>query len=153
MRNLGTERSTEDPAGVPPVDRLEAVVPTVSAPILGGTAAAAAAAEAAPPDVVADEAHDVPRAMQPQTVYLQVAGVTIAAVAVAALDVRLGLMFGALICAGAGMRSIDRHIPFSFGEGFVGHRSDPAWPRGVQEDDDVHWHWMPGRSGRQADRP
>ena len=38
---------------------------------------------------------------------------------------------------------VDRHFPFSFGEGFVGYRPDPAWPQGVQEDDDVRWDWRP----------
>ena len=39
-------------------------------------------------------------------------------------------------------------IPFSFGEGFLGYRSDQGWPQGVQEDDDVHWSWKgPAPSG------
>ena len=40
---------------------------------------------------------------------------------------------------------VDRGIPFTFGEGFVGFRADLGWPRGVQEDDDMHWSW-PGRT-------
>jgi hypothetical protein len=28
-----------------------------------------------------------------------------------------------------------------FAQGFLGFRSDLAWPRGVQEDDDVRWQW------------
>jgi hypothetical protein len=47
---------------------------------------------------------------------------------------------------------IDRHVSFSFGQGFVGYRPDMAWPQGVQEDDDVHWDWRPhGASGPGAD--
>jgi hypothetical protein len=36
---------------------------------------------------------------------------------------------------------IDRRIRFGFAEGFIGYRSQLGWPRGVQEDDDVHWRW------------
>ncbi len=49
-----------------------------------------------------------------------------------------GLVVGAVVLA----RSVSLHVSFSFGEGFVGYRSDPAWPQGVQEDDDVHWDWQ-----------
>ena len=63
-------------------------------------------------------------------------------------DVRLASMSGLLVCAYATLRRIDRWLPFSFGEGFVGYRSDPGWPRGVQEDDDARWNWKP-HAGRQ----
>lgn len=150
MQNLARERSGEDADGVPPpVARLEAVVPTISAPILSG---AAPVAEAAPlPDVV-DGAHDVIPALPPRSAYL-LAGFMVATAAVAQIDVRLGLTFGALACAGVGVRSIDRRVTFSFGEGFIGYRGDPVWPHGVQEDDDVHWNWNTGRSGPQSSRP
>jgi hypothetical protein len=36
---------------------------------------------------------------------------------------------------------LDRRIRFGFADGFVGYRRDLGWPRGVQEDDDVHWDW------------
>jgi hypothetical protein len=48
---------------------------------------------------------------------------------------------------------IDWPSSFSFGQGFVGYRPDPAWPQGVQEDDDVHWNWRPRRAaGGEARR-
>ena len=48
---------------------------------------------------------------------------------------------------------IDWPSSFSFGPGFVGYRPDPAWPQGVQEDDDVHWNWRARRAaGGEARR-
>jgi hypothetical protein len=40
-------------------------------------------------------------------------------------------------------------VPFSFGEGFLPYRDGMDWPHGVQEEDEVHWHWaaVDGRSG------
>jgi len=41
-------------------------------------------------------------------------------------------------------RAIDRLVgraTFSFGDGFLPFRSQPGWPQGVQEDDDVRWDW------------
>lgn len=156
MRNLARERSDEDADGMPPpVERLEAVMPTISAPILSG---AAPVAEAAPlPDVV-DGVYDVIPALPalpalpPRSACLLV-GFMVATAAVAQIDVRLGLTFGALACAGVGVRWIDGRVTFSFGEGFVGYRGDPPWPHGVQEDDDVHWNWTTRQSGPQAHRP
>ena len=149
-RNLVTERSAEDAAEVPlPVERLEAVIPIISAPILGH---AALMAEAAPPAVVVDVAHDATPELPRRSAYL-LAGFMVATAIVAQVDVRLGLIVGATVCAGAGVRWIDRHVTFSFGQGFVGYRGDTGWPHGVQEDDDVHWNWNARRSEPQADRP
>jgi len=61
------------------------------------------------------------------------------------VDWQSGLVVGA---AAAILRELDRrvaHVTFSFGDGFLPFRSDNGWPRGVQEDDDVHWNWSPGR--------
>jgi hypothetical protein len=150
MRNLARERSTGDAAEVlPPVERLEAVVPRISAPILGH---AALVAEAAPPAVVVDVAHDATPELPRRSAYL-VAGFMVATATVAQVDVRLGLTFGATVCAGVGVRWIDRHVTFSFGQGFVGYRGDAGWPHGVQEDDDVHWNWNARRSEPQTHRP
>jgi hypothetical protein len=150
MRNLASERSAEDAAGEPPrVEGLEAVIPKISAPILGH---AAQVAEAAPPPLDDDLVHDVSPALAPRTASL-VAGFLVATAAVAQVDVRLGLTFSATVCAGVGVRWIDRHVTFSFGQGFIGYRGDLGWPRGVQEDDDVHWNWNGHRSGAQAHRP
>ncbi|MEX1169417.1 MAG: hypothetical protein WEE50_04670 [Chloroflexota bacterium] len=41
-------------------------------------------------------------------------------------------------------RAIDRVVgraTFSFGDGFLPFRSQPGWPQGVQEEDDVRWDW------------
>jgi len=41
------------------------------------------------------------------------------------------------------VRAIHRRISrsnFSFVEGFIAYR-EPAWPQGVQEDNDVRWNW------------
>jgi hypothetical protein len=62
---------------------------------------------------------------------------------VASDDPRIGAAGAAVVALAAVVRFIDRHVSFSFGEGFVGYRGDPAWPRGVQEDDDVRWDWRP----------
>jgi hypothetical protein len=60
-------------------------------------------------------------------------------------DPRVGLVLGAVVGFAGLIRSADRRLPFSFGEGFVGYRADLGWPRGVQEDDDVHWAWRAAR--------
>jgi hypothetical protein len=39
---------------------------------------------------------------------------------------------------------------FSLGEGFLPYKSDLGWPQGVQEDDDVHWHWSRANEGGAA---
>jgi hypothetical protein len=38
-----------------------------------------------------------------------------------------------------------RRASISIGDGFMPFDSDLGWPRGVQEDDDVHWRWADGR--------
>ena len=80
----------------------------------------------------------------------------IAAVGVAATyltgDARAALVVGSLAVATFGIRLFDRHVTVSFAAGFIGYRSDLGWPRGVQEDDDVHWNWSARRSEPHADR-
>ncbi|MEA2630589.1 MAG: hypothetical protein QOE66_808 [Chloroflexota bacterium] len=34
----------------------------------------------------------------------------------------------------------------TFGGGFLPYRASEGWPHGVQEDDDVRWHWPPVRA-------
>ena len=58
-------------------------------------------------------------------------------------DPRIGVVVVGVVVFARLLHAADRLVPFSFGEGFVGYRGDPAWPRGVQEDDDVHWTWRP----------
>jgi hypothetical protein len=46
-------------------------------------------------------------------------------------------------------RDLDRRASratFSLGDGFLPYRPDTGWPRGVQEEDDVHWNWTPIRN-------
>ena len=67
-------------------------------------------------------------------------------------DPGLATVVAVVVAGAASVRFVDRHVGFSFGEGFVGYRGDPGWPQGVQEDDDVHWDWRP-RAGRGAMDP
>lgn len=60
-------------------------------------------------------------------------------------DPRMGIVLVSMAAWAGLIRSADRRLPFSFGEGFVGYRADLGWPQGVQEDDDVHWTWRPAR--------
>ncbi len=84
--------------------------------------------------------------LQPMTVAQRVELAVVVAVAVAAwfiaADVRVAIGVGAIGIAAVGIRWIDRHVSFSFGQGFVGYRADLGWPRGIQEDDDVRWNWQ-----------
>ncbi len=43
-----------------------------------------------------------------------------------------------------------RHATFGFGDGFLPFRAQDGWPRGVQEDNDVHWNWTVQRDGHAA---
>ena len=56
-----------------------------------------------------------------------------------------GMLGGVALIAGAELRRLSQRVSFSFGEGFLPYRSDLGWPRGVQEDDDVHWAWAEAR--------
>lgn len=51
------------------------------------------------------------------------------------------------------IRDLDIRIgraTFSFGDGFLPFRAQNAWPRGVQEEDRVHWNWSPPGSARSG---
>ena len=51
------------------------------------------------------------------------------------------------------IRAVDGRIArsnVSFADGFIGFRSDTAWPRGVQEDDEVRWNWSGAANGPAA---
>lgn len=122
---------------------LEVVEATMSSPIFH--------AEATEPEMAADARHAPP----PASAQISIGrrdGFEIVVVATAAVvasflaaDAHAAVLVGALGLAAGTFRRIDRHIPFSFGEGFVGYRPDPGWPHGVQEDDDVRWNWNAGR--------
>jgi hypothetical protein len=81
---------------------------------------------------------------RPRTVVIAAGGVVAAAV-VWLLSGDAGNAFWSGLVAAFLVASqvIDWPSSFSFGQGFVGYRPDPAWPQGVQEDDDVHWNWRP----------
>jgi hypothetical protein len=74
-----------------------------------------------------------------------VIGAFVAAAAIASGDIGIGMAASVAVGVVLAQRYFDRHVTFTFGEGFVGYRGDPAWPQGVQEDDDVHWSWKPSR--------
>lgn len=53
----------------------------------------------------------------------------------------------------AAYRELDRRIGrvgFSFGDGFIPHRTETGWPQGVQEDNEVRWNWSPSPDGPAA---
>ena len=65
-------------------------------------------------------------------------------------DIRVGLAAAVATWLLLEIQVVVEMIPFSFGEGFLGYRSDQGWPQGVQEDDDVKWSWGPSRAGSAA---
>lgn len=61
---------------------------------------------------------------------------------------QVALIIGA---ASAIIRGVDGRIArsnLSFADGFLGFRSEAAWPKGVREDDDVHWNWSGAGNGQ-----
>jgi hypothetical protein len=131
-------------------DQLQAVVPRISASILHEPPPASA--EAVVPDAAAaaeprattldvDGAWTTIAAVPLGRLYLVVAAAASLAAGFVAGDARVALASGLLVCACWVLWKMGRWIPFSFGEGFVGYRSDLGWPPGVQEEDDVHWDW------------
>ena len=56
-------------------------------------------------------------------------------------DLAFGAWSGLFAWFVSGIRSVSRHVSFSFADGFIGYRPDTTWPHGVQEDDDVRWDW------------
>ena len=125
------------------------VVPTVSVTALGD-GHGQPGEPGAPSVAVAPEDGDVPELEVPwaslrhiprPVAVLAVAGGLGIGPWLASGDVRIGITCVLAVGLFAWLRSVDP--PFSFGEGFVGYRPDPAWPRGVQEDDDVRWDWRP----------
>ncbi len=126
--------------GAPALVELLRVVGSVSAPILGEPGPDAPATDVEPP-VIATSAVDVPwpalrRVTVPPTAFAVPLAVA-AAVSVLTGQASLGL----LVCVTGWLGLVSRRVRFTFGEGFVGYRPDPRWPRGVQEDDDVRWDW------------
>jgi hypothetical protein len=159
MRDPRTDPSTDDGDALRalPPDQMQAVVPTISAPIHHDPPPALEGPGPGEPVLVEPPpALDMASLVVPdwpfRRVDVELAAAALVAVWLATGDIRLGLLCGALVCASAALRSIDRRISFSYGEGFIGYRPDPAWPRGVQEDDDVRWDWRPHRASGEARR-
>jgi hypothetical protein len=146
MRSLpSAERIGQDPFEArfdPPAFDLQRVVPVVSLGV-------AHEPRSGSDDQPAAEGIDIGRlraAIRRPTARLLVA-VAITTVAVVAVgDLRMGLEGALVVVLGVAIRYVDRHVAFSFGEGFVGYRGDPRWPQGVQEDDEVRWNWRRGDS-------
>ena len=82
----------------------------------------------------------LPRRVELERELATAVGVAVTSWFVAA-DVRVAIVIGSVAFVALAVRRIDRRIPFSFGEGFIGYRADLGWPRGVQEDDDLRWNW------------
>jgi hypothetical protein len=131
--------------------KLEAVVPTISAPVLHESTPALEGPELS--KALESRVLDIelPWGVLPASplrrVDLEVAGLVAVMVSLVAVDVRVGLAWGGFTCLIAALLHIDRRIPFSFGQGFLGYRSDLGWPQGVQEDDDFRWNWKPRTNG------
>ena len=143
----------------PPV-KLQAVVPTISAPVLHDPSSDPPPGNEEQPgtegpltrEPVMVLTIDVPWAGIPRPpvrrVDLELAGAVAMTTMLDTVDVRSGVVAGLLVCAFASLMRISRRIPFSFGQGFIGYRSDMAWPQGVQEDDDFRWNWKPRANGQ-----
>ena len=60
------------------------------------------------------------------------------------------LLGAVLAVLGREIHRLAARADFTFGEGFLPYRADETnWPRGVQEEDEVRWHWSPsdGQAG------
>jgi hypothetical protein len=142
--------------------RSERVVLTLSTPVFeahhaGGDSEAADSRDI-DPDLTDDDAAAVGATTQPElpwsgllgqprnVVILTGGGVAAAIVWLLSGDAGNAFWSGLIAAFLVGSQVIDWPSSFSFGQGFVGYRPDPAWPQGVQEDDDVHWNWRPGRA-------
>ena len=136
-----------NPVDTSPPVKLQAVVPTISAPVLHDPTPALEGPELSKALQSRVLDIEVPWAVLPgsplQRADLEFAALVAVLVSFVAVDVRVGLAWGVVACALAALRRVDRRIPFSFGQGFVGYRSDLGWPQGVQEDDDFRWNWKP----------
>jgi hypothetical protein len=156
---LGRRGRDDEPLDVP----TERVVPRVSGPAFGSWSGEpdgpdASAVRSAPAVLDAPEdreraAFEVPWASLPHlskgVVILAIATAVGVGTSLVSGDVRIGLTSMVVVGLGGYVRTSDRLVPFSFGQGFVGYRPDPVWPRGVQEDYDVHWDWRPQRPSRE----
>jgi hypothetical protein len=151
--------------GSPPRVAIERVVPAVSSPMLHGSLEPEEPAElfAAPdirepwpdepaPDVMPVGPEPLVRedrepGFTPRRSDLEIAAFVAVAVSLVGGDLIVGVTCGALMATIA----VFRRLPFSFGQGFIGYRSDMGWPQGIQEDDDFHWQWQRGTGRKNRD--
>jgi len=152
MRERPTDELIEEAAEPLPLMALEAVAPTVSSPVLE-----LGPREHSAPTFEVVDATPLPEPFMATVTWRR--GLELAIVVgvgaagwFAAGDVRIAVLAFVLGFAVIGLRWTDRHLPFSFGQGFIGYRADLGWPRGVQEDDDVHWNWRPASVTASRDR-
>lgn len=151
MRERPTDELIEEAAEPLPPMALETVVPTMSSPARGPwSSESEPTAEAVALAPVPDQpvATDTRRRELELAIVVGLGGAGWFATA----DVRVAILVFALGFAVIGLRWTDRHLPFSFGQGFIGYRADLGWPRGVQEDDDVHWNWRTASPAASRDR-
>ena len=127
---------------------LEPVEATMSSPMFDGESPETVTDPDVHPATPELQAIRVGRRVEPRIEVVIVA--TVAAATLFAADARVAVMVGSLGLAVVALRRLDGHVPFSFGEGFVGYRGDPGWPRGVQEDDDVRWNWKARPASRRS---
>ena len=173
MRNLretgSTAKNEDDPRPGPVLEparvALQPVVGTVSAPIIewGRGAHEVAGSPDSPDSPVAPPFEnalsvDLPWAglRRPSISLTSTVGPLLvgAAIGLATSNAGLGVGCGLGAWVIGQLGAICRRVPFTFGEGFLGYRSDTAWPQGVQEDDDFRWNWRPReRSGEDVVAP
>ena len=144
-------RSAE-PVDAPPV-KLQAVVAAISAPVLHDPPPAADGQGPGGREPIM--VLDVPWATLPapplRRADLELAAAVSVTVTLLVSDLQLGLASGVFTCLVAALRRVERRIPFSFGQGFIGYRADLGWPQGVQEDDDFRWNWKTRKVARSEE--
>ena len=69
---------------------------------------------------------------------------------VVTLDATIAIVLLGCAALGASLRRIGPRVRYGFGDGFLPFRREMPWPRGVQEDDDFRWAWLP--ADRAAER-
>jgi len=137
--------SMDEPEPIP----TERVAPAISSPLLHERETEPVSVFESPPELEPAPELGVPAGVTAHPIWLVAAIVGVGATA-ASGDPRVGLALAGIVGLAGLIRTADRRLPFSFGEGFVGYRADLGWPRGVQEDDDVRWsvHTTGQPSGR-----
>jgi len=63
---------------------------------------------------------------------------------------QVAAVLGALAAVARELDARFRRANVSFAQGFLPFRDRSAWPRGVQEEDEVHWNWSPRVRNRPA---